>query len=186
VEQRDCAETDWPEQNIVFLDDDVAKVDLSLSGHPTLEALILEAFEECEKQRAYIGGVYPVMNHYFMKTLKNAVTTDLSYIVGAFYGIRPHTEALRLTLTRGGHKEDVERSVRYFLRGGTVLRYNLVGIKTQYYGTGGLGRMKPGIGPMTEAVKRLEEAFPELGYTRTRSSGAVEFKLRHLARISEP
>ena len=88
VEQREHIESDWPGRNMVFLDDGVASVDLSLSGHSSLEALILEAFGECEKQGAYIWGVYPVLNHYFMKSLKNAVTTNLSYIVGAFYGIR--------------------------------------------------------------------------------------------------
>ena len=80
--------------------------------------------------------------------------------------------------------EDVERSVRYFLRDGAVLRYNLVGFKTRYYGFGGLGRLKTRVGPMTEAVKRLDEAFPDLGYTATRSSGAVEFKLRRGPRTS--
>ena len=105
-------------------------MDLSLSGHPTLKALISEAFEECERQGAYIWGVYPVLNHYFMKSLTSTVTTNLSYIVGAFYGIRQCGE-VRLTLTRDGHKEDVERSVKYFLRDGAVLRYNLVGLKTE-------------------------------------------------------
>ena len=184
VEQRECIETDWPGQNIVFLDDDVAKVDLTLSGHSTLEALILEAFEECEKRGAYIWGVYPVLNSYFMRSLKDGVTADLKYIVGAFYGIRPHAEAWRLTLTRDGHKEDVERSVRYFLRDGAVLRYNLVGFKTQYYSSGGLGRLKTRIGPMTEAAKRLEKAFPDLGYIATRPSGVVEFRLRRPRRTS--
>jgi hypothetical protein len=169
-----------------FLDDDVANVDLSLSGHPTLEALILEAFDECEKRGAYIWGVYPVLNHYFMKSL-NAVTTNLSYIVGAFYGIRQGRETPRLTLTRDGHKEDVERSVRYFLRDGALLRYNLVGIKPQYYSqVGGLGTLKDRIGPMAEAARRLQEAYPDLGYLLTRSSGAVEFRLKPVPAIRAP
>jgi hypothetical protein len=180
VEQREHIESDWAGRNVVFMDDDIADVDISLSGHPTLEALISEAFEECERQGAYIWGVYPVLNHYFTRSVKNAVTTNLSYIVGAFYGIRRRREDLRLTLTRDGQKEDVERSVKYFLRDGTVLRYNLVGVKTKYYRSGGLGKLKDRIGPMTEAVRRLEETYPELGYATTRPSGAVEFKLRRI------
>ena len=183
VEQREHIESDWPGRNMVFLDDDVASVDLSLSGHPSLEALILEAFGECEKQGAYIWGVYPVLNHYFLKSLKDTVTTNLSYIVGAFYGIRQGKETPRLTLTRDGHKEDVEKSVRYFLKDGAVLRYNLVGFKTQYYSqVGGLGTLKDRIGPMAEAARRLQEAYPDLGCLLTRSSGAVEFRLRPATR----
>ena len=90
VPQRQFIMNSWPQnKHIVFLDDDVEKIDLTLSTQfkkHNLDYFIQYAFKECGKQKSYIWGVYAVFNPFFRKARKE-MTTDLNYIVGAFYGI---------------------------------------------------------------------------------------------------
>jgi hypothetical protein len=168
---------------ILFIDDDVSEIDLSLSDefkHCSLDDFIKNAFLECAKMGSYIWGVYPVYNPFFRDGRKEK-TFCLKYVVGAFYGIinRPMLEDIRLTLTsENGQKEDVERTIKYFLYDGIVLRYNKIGFKTKYYGTsGGLGNFNDRIMPMKLACEKLLEEYPELGKIKIRKSGMYEFIL---------
>jgi hypothetical protein len=146
VQQREFIMKQWPEEKrIVFLDDDIKSIDLSLSplfkSH-NLDYFIKYAFVQCVKNGAYIWGVYPVFNVFFRKPTPE-ISTCLKYIVGAFYGIinRPNLNSLKLIITRkNGQKEDVERSIKYFINDKIMLRFNRVGFVTKYYGKeGGLG-----------------------------------------------
>ena len=86
VPQRQYIMSQWPtNKQIVFFDDDIEKIDLSLSPEfkkHTLDYFIKYAFAECLKQKSYIWGVYAVFNPFFRKARKE-ITTDLNYIVGA-------------------------------------------------------------------------------------------------------
>ena len=187
VPQRQVIMNDYPEgKHIVFLDDDIASIDLSLSSEfkgRNLDHFIKTAFAECVKQRAYIWGVYAVFNPFFRKARKE-LTTELNYIVGAFYGIinRPKLASIQLTITKeNGQKEDVERTIKYFLHDGIVLRYNKIGFTTKYYGKeGGLGTFENRIKPMLEASKKLAQKYPEYGYIKMRGNGMAEFVLRKI------
>jgi hypothetical protein len=187
VPQRQFIMEQWPKnKNIVFFDDDVESIDLSLSPkfkNHNLDYFIKEAFNECEKNHSYIWGVYPVFNPFFRKP-KAEISTELKYIVGAFYGIinRPKLKTLNLTLTReNGQKEDVERTIKYFIEDGIVVRFNKIGFTTKYYGKeGGLGRFEERIKPMKEACKRLEDKYPEYGTTKVRGNGMSEFVLKKI------
>jgi hypothetical protein len=187
VPQRQFIMNQWPNnKHIVFFDDDVQSIDLSLSprfkGHK-LDYFIKEAFAESEKQHSYIWGVYAVYNPFFRKARKE-ITTDLNYIVGAFYGIinRPNLKSIQLTITKeNGQKEDVERTIKYFLNDGIVLRFNKIGFETKYYGKeGGLGRFEDRIKPMMEASKRLKKQYPEYGDIKVRGNGMAEFVLKKI------
>jgi hypothetical protein len=112
------------------------------------------------------------------------MSTCLNYIVGAFYGIinRPNLKKIQLTLTKeNGQKEDVERSIKYFINDGIVLRFNHIGFITKYYGKeGGLGTFEDRLKPMLIASEKLKEKYPEYGSISTKKNGMTEFKLKKI------
>lgn len=191
VPQRQFIMNQWTTgKHIVFFDDDVEKIDLSLSSQfkrHSLDYFFQSAFDACEKHKSYIWGVYAVFNPFFRKP-RQEMTTGLNYIVGAFYGIRnrPGLKAIQLSITKeNGQKEDVERTLKYFLHDGIVLRFNKIGFVTRYYGKeGGLGKFEERIQPMTEASKQLKKQYSEYGDIKKRGNGMVEFVLKKIpARI---
>jgi len=187
VPQRQFITNQWgANKHIVFLDDDVESIDLSLSPQfksHNLDYFIKNAFNECIKMKSYIWGVYAVFNPFFRKARKE-LTTELNYIVGAFYGIinRPTLKAIQLTITKeNGQKEDVERTLKYFLHDGIVLRFNKIGFETKYYGKeGGLGRFEDRIKPMLEASKKLKQKYSDYGDIKVRGNGMAEFVLKKI------
>jgi len=188
VPQRQFIMSKWREgKHIVFFDDDVDKVDLSLSSKycgKSLDFFIKDAFQECKHHHSFIWGVYPVFNPFFRKE-RDELSTCLNYIVGAFYGIinRPKLKAIQLIITKeNGQKEDVERTLKYFIHDGIVLRFNKIGFVTHYYQRdgSGLGTFEDRIKPMLEASKKLLKAYPEYGSISTRKTGMTEFKLRKI------
>ncbi|MEX0596793.1 MAG: hypothetical protein WD512_09850, partial [Candidatus Paceibacterota bacterium] len=188
VPQRDFISKSWPKgKNIVMFDDDVQKIDLTMSklfkGH-SLDYFFKYAFEQCKTKHSYIWGVYPVYNPFFRKG-RPEMTTNLTYIVGAFYGIinRPGMKELNLSITEGfnGQKEDVERTIKYFIEDGIVIRFDRVGFTTKYYGTtGGLGTFEARLTPMKQASEALLKKFPEYGSIVVRKNGMTEFKVKKL------
>ena len=193
VPQRQFIMEQWPAgKHIVFLDDDVASIDLSMSPRfksHSLDYFIKQAFEECSTQRSFIWGVYAVFNPFFRKT-RPELTTSLNYIVGAFYGIinRPSLKSIQLTLTKAnGQKEDVERTIKYFIEDGIVLRFNRIGFVTKYYGKeGGLGRFEDRLKPMKEACDRLESKYGEYGHIKIRKNNMCEFVLKKIKTQTHP
>jgi len=170
---------------LFFFDDDVQSIDLSMSEFKkkSLNDFLNHAFSECKKHKSFIWGVYPVFNPFFRKG-RSVMTTSQNYIVGAFYGIinRPKLKSIQLTLTKeNGQKEDVERTIKYFIEDGIVLRFNKIGFVTKYYGKeGGLGTFEARLKPMLEASKLLKKEFPEYGDISTKSNGMTEFRLKKI------
>ena len=117
------------------------------------------------------------------------MTSHLTYIVGAFYGIinRPNLKSIQLEITKeNGQKEDVERTIKYYIQDGKVLRFNKIGFTTKYYGKeGGLGTFEARLAPMKEASERLLKEYPEFGKVTTRPSGMTEFTLKQLKELPE-
>jgi len=186
VPQRQFIMEQWPEgKHIVFFDDDVASIDLKMSKFKSksLDFFFREAFNESKKQKSFIWGVYPVFNPFFRKA-REEISTCLNYIVGAFYGIinRPNLKSIQLTLTKeNGQKEDVERTIKYFVEDGIVVRFNRVGFVTKYYGKeGGLGTFEARLKPMLEASQKLKKEFPEYGEISTKKNGMTEFRLKKI------
>lgn len=187
VPQRQFIMEQWPaKKHIVFFDDDVQSIDLSLSSkfkQHCLDYFIREAFKECVKNNAFIWGVYAVFNPFFRKT-KSEMSTELKYIVGALYGIinRPNLKSIQLTITKkNGQKEDVERTLKYFINDGIVLRFNKIGFTTKYYGKeGGLGQFEERLKPMKEACKKLENKYSDYGHIKVRGNGMTEFVLKKI------
>lgn len=187
VQQRQFIMEQFPEgKQIIFFDDDVSNIDLSISPlfkNSTLQQFFIYAFDHSKKVGSYIWGVYPVFNPFFREP-REEISSCLNYIVGAFYGIinRPKLTAIKLTLTvKDGQKEDVERTIKYFINDGIVLRFNKVGFETKYYGKhGGLGTFEERLQPMLEASQRLKKTYPEYGNIITKKNGMTEFRLRKI------
>ena len=173
-------------QNIIFFDDDVSDIDLSMSVRfrgKSLDSFFKGAFEECLKNKSYIWGVYPVYNPFFRKD-RPELSVGLKFIVGCFYGIinRPKLKDIKLTITReNDQKEDSERTLRYYEHDGITIRFDKIGLKTVFYGKeGGLGRFEERLKPQEIATKLLLEKYPDYGILMVRKSGVHEFKFKRL------
>ena len=186
VNQRQFIMEQLPENKpIVFLDDDIKSIDLTMTKENSLDGFFKHAFDECKKNKAYIWGVYPVYNPFFRKGTA-PMTTHLNFLIGAFFGIinRPHLKAIQNTT--GDSKEDSERTIKYFIHDGIVLRFNHVGFETKMYGReGGLGTFDQRLQPMKEGANRLKELFPEYGSVYTRKNGMTEFRLKRIPAFNQ-
>lgn len=134
-----------------------------------------EAFMTARKKGAYIWGVYPVLNPFYMKPKQ--VTTSLKFILGTLYGfIVRHEPALLPTLPE---KEDFEQSILYYLRDGVVVRFSDVAVKTRFHNPiGGLGGLSaPRLKANEHAANELKRRYPNLGYVwHRKASGVAEFR----------
>jgi len=191
VQQREFIEKYFKKgKYIVSMDDDIESIDLSLSDkfkNKSLNYFIKHAFKIIKKEGAYIWGVYPVFNPFFREPRKE-ITTTLNFIVGVFYGFinRPNNSQLsiNITLKYGGQKDDVEKTIKYFILDGKVIRFNKIGFETKYYGSeGGLGTFEERLKPMEKSAKALKKIYPEFGDIFVRKNGMYEFKLKKLEHV---
>lgn len=137
VAQREFIQAYYPVgQHIVFMDDDISSIKQKngdrLLPVTDLPKLFDGGFELMGE--ANIWGVYPCANAKFMK---DTVTRDCRYIIGALYGIRNTREQCR-KLQFGDNQEDKERTLRYWSIDGEVVRLNYITIMTAYYSKGGM------------------------------------------------
>jgi hypothetical protein len=83
-------------------------------------------------ERCRLWGIYPVLNPLFMK---KRVKLGLNYIVGAFWGvINTHEPGMEVSLD---DKEDFERTLKFYMADGNVVRLEAYSLKTSYYSTPG-------------------------------------------------
>lgn len=174
VEQRQFILEQYPENtNIVYMDDDIEEIDV-----PNLKEFIENAFTQCREKGAYLWGVYPVWNPFFRN---KPDTTCLNFCIGCFYGIiNRHDHDLNIVISKQGNKEDVERSLRYFIKDGIVLRFNKVGVKTKFFSVGGIGTKTERMDEVKRETMALAEAFSEYGKIKIRKDGRHEFVLRKI------
>ena len=140
-----------------------------------LDLFIKKAFKLCSAKQAYLWGVYPVSNPYFMT---DTVTTDLRFIVGPMWGIiNRHSDDLILTMDE---KENTQRTLQYYVKDSTVIRFNNISIITKYYKTPG-GMQETNGNRSISAMKSaqlLHAQYPTLTTVwRRRKTGFPEVKL---------
>jgi hypothetical protein len=184
VQQREFINTYYPANTkIISLDDDIDTIDLSLSKYTTIDEFFTDAFTECENRNCFIWSVYPVLNPFF-RTSKKDIKEGLLYCIGAFYGyINRNDDDLELELTRvNGNKEDVERSIKYWLKDKKIIRFERVGFKTKYYGNdgGGLGTFKDRLELMKEATNKINNNYPSLTKIQIRKNGMYEIVFKKI------
>jgi len=148
-------------EKIVFMDDDIKEItkltlDKKIEKHDSIEDIIKIGFSKCIEENCFIWGVYPVDNYFFMS---NRITKDLKYIVGCFYGvINRHDKDLMVHLE---DKEDYLRTLLYFKKDGGTIRLNNVGIKTIYFGEGGMNvNKKERLLEGEKNCKIIQQLFP--------------------------
>jgi hypothetical protein len=178
LNQRNFITNYFPEgQQILCLDDDIKELDLC---GKSLTSFLEEAFEECVKQQSYIFSIYPVWNKFYREK-QSYMTTCLNMCVGAFHGIINRKSEDLILKSPVAEKEDIERSILYFLKDKIVLRYNQYGFKTKYYNSvGGLGSLKERIPKSVVAVEYLLSTYPELGKLKVRKNGLNEFEMKKI------
>lgn len=178
--QRNFINTQYPKDAwIVGLDDDVESWDNTMSDRfktSTLNDFFISAFEDCIAERARIWSVYPVFNPFFRNNRQER-TLNAVLCIGAFHGIINLPN--RTLPDEINEKEDVYRSVQYFLKDGRVIRYNRIGFVTKYYGaTGGLGNFKSRIARANTVSHYILSQYPQMGKVLVKKSGMTEFKIK--------
>lgn len=184
IEQRAFIQNYFPiGKHMVCLDDDIMSVDLSLTDYTSLHQFFMRAFMDCKLYKSFIWGVYPVENPYYREPRK-ALSTELTFIVGAFYGVINRGNLFTLVAPQ---KEDVAQSIMYFINDGIVLRYNRVGFKTIYFSGGGLGGLKQRLLTNQQSAETLALCFADYGKIKVKSNGLYNFDLKKIpARIPLP
>lgn len=162
--------------NLVQIDDDLTEIATTtdrktLDPVKDIDALIRKGIETSD---GHLWCLYPVPNPFFMRP---GLTRrgGLWYAVGAWFGYRvtlDETELVELD-----DKEDFERSVRFYLRDGEVVRLDSYTYKTKFYG--GTGGMQAYRTPETieKGARALAERYPDLAHYRMAKSGRAEIKL---------
>ena len=106
--------------------------DIPLTGERFVEIVNL-GFDECVKVGAYMWGVSPFNNKFF---LQKKVSTNLKYICGAFVGLIINRDLPPLQ-TSIDHAEDFEFSCEHFVRDNAVVRLNWIALVTKYLNPNG-------------------------------------------------
>lgn len=180
------------DEKIVYFDDDITKLWRCVSkGNPkekkdnklikleSLDKFIKEAFKLSKKTGFRNWAPYPIDNPFFMKpTLpdKSHISTDLKFLMGGFNGVINNKTAEIRTIS---DKEDYERTIKYYLADGGVIRYNNISCSTRCYK--GMGGIQFNRKKKTSKVNAeiLIKRYPDLvTLNESRKSGFVEIKLR--------
>ncbi|MGI9214794.1 MAG: hypothetical protein ACR2HS_03890, partial [Gammaproteobacteria bacterium] len=104
-----------------------------------------------------------------------------------FRGVINHHDII---LKHSDQKEDVENTIRSYIRDGGVLRYNYVTVKTKWYAPGGIVSQTAGGSKSTriklskDAVDLLNQEFPTYGKIKQRSNGIYEFVLHKKPKLT--
>jgi hypothetical protein len=178
VNQREFINTYFSEgSHLLSLDDDIKLIDLQYTKYKSLNQFILDAFNICVKNNCYIWSVNPVYNPYWRKAKLEMKKTKLNFCIGAFYGyINRYDSLLQLKICVSGNKEDVERSILYYLKDGITLRFNRVGFVTKYFANdgGGLGTFKNRVEEHKLKSIKINEIYPDITKIKIRKNGLYE------------
>ena len=181
-------------QHIFYIDDDISKVydtendscdksDKKMNRQVVLKnlrALIDKGFALSKKTGLTNWGVYPANNPYFMKArtrnIDDYVSTNLVYIIGFMTGVINNREAEIRTID---DKEDYERSIKYYLKDGGLLRFNNVTCLTRCYKEPGGMQVERTAKRIHDSAVYLTEQYPLLCTLNTsKKSGYTEIRLR--------
>lgn len=185
-----------PDQEILYIDDDVAELWECQSVAPGkngnrlvqlkhFRQFVENAFCELSNRKLKLWGIYPVNNAFFMKYTgeKGYISSDLKYIIGAFYGVKND----RITETRKiDDKEDFERTIAHYLNDGGVVRFNNITMTTNYYKEPGGMQVERTEDRVTKSAIYLATKYPGLcSLNSTKKSGHLELRLRDKRGINE-
>lgn len=153
-------------QYIISFDDDVKGMyelhGTKLKPITNLPAIFKEAYDAMKKTGAYIWAPNKSSNPRFMR---NTISDRFNQMIGTVFGfINRHDKDLHLN-PRLAMVDDFERTVKYWIKDGIVLRLNYICYKTVLATTnaGGLQASNPNrIKEMEKQVHMLYKAYPTL------------------------
>jgi hypothetical protein len=99
----------------------------------SLNSFLQEGFSILEKKKHKLFGINPVYNPFFctIKDKKNKhISYNLKFIVGTLCGVINSRKSEKRHIEQ---KEDYERTIKYYLETGGVVRFNNISIVTKYY-----------------------------------------------------
>lgn len=161
---------------LVQIDDDIRGI-FSYGDPKTLDpvlnvdALFSRLASEAEGK---LWCVYPVPNPFFMHP--DRVRRGLWYAEGCLFGYTVRNDETELVTV--DDKEDFERSIRFYLRDGEVVRYDSVTFRTRYYSEPGGMQDYRTPDTIRRGAQTLEELYPGLATARLAKSGRWEVKLK--------
>ena len=181
-------------EKIVYVDDDLSKIwecvtttngdpknkkDNKLIQLKSFDQLVKNAFKLSEKTGYKNWGVYPTDNPFFMKPTQkdqSHISHDLKFLIGFFTGVINCKKAEVRTIS---DKEDYERTIKYYLNDGGVLRFNNISCNTKCYKEpGGIQADRKKENSRINANKLIKK-YPNLvSINESRKSGFVEIRLR--------
>jgi len=136
------------------------------------------AFELCLSRGSRLFSVYPVQNAYFMR---DEIHLGLTYCMGGCMGFI-NDKSLKVSVN---DKEDYERSIQYFKKYGSVIRFNNVCCGTKgYTGSGGIQSFDRSYEVILEACNSLLVKYPQevQGLNLNKKSGKPEIYLKRITR----
>ncbi len=151
----------------------------------SLERVIQRGFAECRKHNCRLWGIYPTPNGYFMN---DKVDHDLRFIIGCFNGMfNPGTKGPKgVKLELEMDKEDYERSVRFYIADGGVIRMRGYAPKTAYYTEKGGNQEFRTKKSVMDGAKWMVKTFPDYATLNlTKKSGYPEVRLRDKTKGAE-
>lgn len=163
--------------HIISCDDDIDEIDVD-----NLLIFFIQAFNLIQEKNAFMWGVYPVYNKFYREKQKE-ITEDLVFICSTFYGFinrkLPALDPIVCIQNNTSQKDDVERSLRYYLHDKNLIRFNHVGVKTRYYSVGGLGNLKSRLEENNKISEELIKAYPNYTKLKTRKNGLHEIVFKN-------
>lgn len=161
---------------LVQIDDDIRGI-FRYVDEKTLApaASVDELFSECSAEAAgSLWCVYPVPNPFFMKL--GRIRRGLWYAEGCLFGYTVRNEEHEYVDL--DDKEDFERSIRFFLRDGEVVRFDDITFRTRYYSEPGGMQDYRTPDTIRRGAQTLAELYPDLAEARLAKSGRWEVKLK--------
>ena len=130
----------------------------------SLDKFLTEGFNVLKKSKHKLFGIYPVYNPFFCTikdTQKNHISYNLKFIVGTLCGVINSRVSEMRNIEQ---KEDYERTIKYYLETGGVVRFNNISLDTKYYKESG-GLQSLGLrswAKENKSVKYLVKKYPDL------------------------
>ena len=135
---------------------------------------ILKGFNECEKNKCNLFGLYAAANAYFMK---HRIYKKLCYIPGGVFGVIINHDPFLKRVTN--HGEDYEYSIRQYIKNKKLIRFDDITIKSKFFKEkGGLQTIR-NKKYIFNSIHQIYNMFPDFCtmYIR-KSSGNAELRLK--------
>jgi len=173
LEQRKFMFDYYPEgSHILHMDDDLDYL-LTINKERLLDIrqILKRGFDGCVKNGCRLWSIYPVANHFFMKSEDS---TNLKFCGGWFYGFIKQGDYLPLNAV---FKEDVYRTCSYYRADKKIFRINDVSAKTKFLRGDSL---EPTREKHNECADIIVTEFPLMAKKYYRKNGFPEIRLLRL------